>query len=350
MAKSIIGLDIGSYSVKLVELENDGSRYRLKNYFIKDLYTGDEEIDSGGPDISRLETAVREAFQAVKINPKRAKNVNSSFGGKAISIKQIKSISLAPEEMESSLLFEARKHLPLDESDAIIDYQILSGDMESSDMDIILAATTKKMFDNRLKLLKDIGIEPNIIDAEILAILNSYLATQGSFLGDEALVFLDVGARYSNLAIVGEKTMFFTRDINWAGINFTDDIKSNMKIDYSEAESIKRESGIGALLGDIGETAKGIKVTRRMAIDNLIDEIRRSLRYYTKETGCREFNKILLCGGSSVLPNLNSHLAQHLKMTVELYNPFQNFLTPPGFNDTLGSRLAVACGLALRED
>lgn len=350
MAKSIIGLDIGSYSVKLVELENDGSRYRLKNYCIKNIYAEGEEIDSGGPGVSRLETATSEAFHSAKINPKRAKNINSSLGGKFISVKQVKSIALAPEEMESSLLFEARKHLPLDESDAVIDYQILRGGMETADMDIILVATTKKVFDSRIRMLKDIGIESNIIDAEVLALLNSYLVSQGSFLGDEALIFLDIGAKYSNLIIVGEKTMFFTRDINWAGTNFTDDIKSNMKVDYSEAESIKRESGIGALLGNMNETAQGIKVTRRMTLDNLMDEIRRSLRYYTKETGCREYNKILLCGGSSVLPNLNSHLAQHLKMNVEIYNPFESFLTPPGFDDTLGSRLAVACGLALRED
>lgn len=350
MAKSVIGIDIGTFAVKLVELENEGGRYKLKNYFIKDLYGEGEEFDTEGPGVSRLEASLREVLSSVKLNPKRLKNVNTSIGGRVISVKQIRSIPLAPEEMESSLLFEARKHLPLDESDAVIDYHILKGDMQSQDMDILLVATSRKVFENHLKLLKSVGITPQIIDAEILAIVNSCLISTGSLIGDEALVFMDVGAKYTNIAIVGENTIFFSRDISWAGINFTDDIKNTMKVDYNEAEAIKKEQGMGALLGKDSNEGGGIRVARRMAIDNLIDEIRRSLRYYTKETGCREYQKILLCGGSSALPNLNSHLAQHLKMAVELYNPFVNFVTPPGFDDMLGSRLAVACGLALRED
>lgn len=350
MAKSGVGLDIGNFAIKLVEVENEGGRYKVKNFYIKDLYGEGEEYDSEGPGVNRLSTAIRLAFNAVKINPKRMKNICTAISGPSVSVKQVKSIPLAPEEMQSSLLFEARKHLPLDESDAVIDYQILRGDMQSQDMDILLIATTKKIFDNHLKILKDADVEPSTIDGGALALVNSYYATNGPMSGEEALVFLDIGARYSNITILSQHTMLFSRDLNWAGSNFTDDIKNTLKVEYGEAESIKRERGMGALLGDgaTGEAAGGIRVARRMAIDNLIDEIRRSLRYYTKETGCREFQKILLCGGTSALPNLNSHLAAQLNMTVEIYNPFANFITPAGLDDAMGPRMAVACGLALR--
>jgi len=350
MAKSVVGLDIGSYSIKLVELEDEGGRYKLKTFYIKDLYGEGEEYDNEGPGLNRLESSLREVFHAAKISPKRTKNINTGLGGPAVSIKQIKSIPLAPEEMESSLLFEARKHLPLDDSDALIDYQILRGNMETQDMDILLVATTKKRFDNHLNLLKSIGLSPRVIDAEILALVNGYIVTNGTLLGDEALVFLNIGAKYSTIAIASENHMFFSREINWAGNNFTDDVKSNHKVDYTQAEALKKERGMGALLGETPAEGVGIRVARRMAVDNLMDEIRRSLRYYTKETGCRDFQKMLMCGGSSALPNLNSHLAQHLNMTVEIFNPFTSFITPPGFDDAFGSRLAVACGLALRED
>jgi len=349
MAKSVIGLDIGTFAIKLVELESEGGRYKVKNFAINDLYGPGEEFDPEGPGVSRLESSLRNIFQSVKLNPKRLRNINSSLGGPSVSVKQIKSVSLAPEEMESSLVFEARKHLPLDESDAVIDSQIMRGDMDSQDMDILLVATTKKVFDNHLNLLKSVGIKANVIDAEALAVVNSYIATEGSLLGEEALIFLNVGAKYSSIVIVGENTMLFTREITWAGSNFTDDIKNSLNVGYQEAESVKKQRGIGALLGEAaGGTS--IRVARRMAIDNLIDEIRRSLRYYTKETGCRNFKKILLSGGSSSLPNFNSHLAQHLNMTVEIYNPFANIITPPGLDQMIGTRLVVACGLALRED
>ncbi len=349
MARSVVGLDIGSYAVKLVELEKEGGRYKVKNFYIRDLYSSGEEYDKEGPGVSRLEKALRETFSQTKLNPRRHKHLNLGLGGPSVSVKQIKSIALSPEEMESSLVFEARKHLPLDESDAVIDSQILRGDMDSQDMDILLVATTKKVFDSSLKILKNVGVKPNVIDAEVLALVNSYTVTEGSLLGDEALVFLNVGAKYTTITIVSENGILFSRDITWAGINFTDDIKSQKKVEYEEAEAIKRDSGMGAMVGD-GEGAGGIRVARRMASDQLVDEIRRSLRYYTKETGIREFKKVLLCGGSAMMPNLNSYLAQNLNMTVEIYNPFAGMITPPGLDDQVGARLAVACGLALREE
>ena len=349
MAKSVVGLDIGSFAIKLVELEKEGGRYKVKNFFIKDLYGPGEEYDSEGPGVSRLENALRETFGSVKLNAKKLKNLNTSLGGPSVSVKQIKSIALSPEEMDSSLVFEARKHLPLDESDAIIDSQILRGDLQSQDMDVLLVATTKKVFDNHLNLLSSIGAKPNVIDAEVLAIINSYIVSQGDLLGEDAVVFLNIGAKYTTIAIVGENKMLFARDINWAGSNFTDDIKNIMKVDYEEAEGLKRQRGMGALMGT-AEAGGGIRVARRMGIDNLIDEIRRSLRYYTKETGCREFQKILLSGGTAMLPNLNSHLAQQLNVTVELYNPFTGMITPPGLDEQSGTRMAIACGLAMRED
>jgi type IV pilus assembly protein PilM len=348
MAKSGVGLDIGNFSIKLVEVENEGGRYKVKNFYVHDLYGDGEEYDTEGPGVNRLQSAVRLAFNAIKLSPKRLKNITTSISGPSVSIKQIKSIPLAPEEMQSSLLFEARKHLPLDESDAVIDFQILKGDMQSQEMDILLVATTKKIFDNHLRIMKDADVEPTVIDAGALALVNSYMAVNGPLTGEEALVFLDIGARYTNISMVSQHTMLFSRDLNWAGSNFTDDIKNSMKVEYAEAESIKQERGMGALLGDGAVETTGIRVARRMAMDNLIDEIRRSLRYYTKETGCREFQKILLCGGTSALPNLNSHLAAQLNMTVEKYNPFANFITPAGLDDTIGARMAVACGLALR--
>ena len=107
---------------------------------------------------------------------------------------------------------------------------------------------------------------------------------------------------------------------------------------------------MGALLGRSESDGPSIRVARRMALDGLIDEIRRSFRYYTKETGIRDFEKILISGGTASMPNLNSHLAKSLSLNVEVYNPFEMFTVPPGFNENIGAQLATACGLALRED
>jgi type IV pilus assembly protein PilM len=350
MAKTSLGLDIGSFSIKMVEIDIEDTRRKLKSYAIVEIYGEGEEYNAEGASYNRLSTALKSCFRQAKVAPKRVKNLNCGLGGNSVAVKQIRSIPLSPEELESSLAFEARKHLPLDDTEAILDFQIVDGGAESSFMDILLVATTKKAFDNELKLLADFGAKPKIMDANCTALVNSYLLTKGKPQGEGALVFLDVGARASNLTIFTDKNVLFSRDIPIGGFKITDDIRSLRKVEYEEAEDLKKQRGMGAFLGEDGEEDSGIRVARRMAVDGLVDEIRRSLRYYTKETGVREFDRILLSGGSAIMPNLNSHMAQALNITVEIYNPFEMFITPPGFNEQAGAQLAIACGLALRED
>ncbi len=350
MAKSVFGLDIGSYSVKLVEVDRDDNRYRLKNYAIGELYGDSEEYDIEGPSYSRQSAAVKSCFRQVKLNPRRLKNLNCSIGGQDVAVKQIKSISLSAEELESSLTFEARKHLPLEDTEAILDYQILSDSTSASEIDILMVATTKKAFDYHIKLLREIGVRPKTLDAECTSLVNSYILSRGKPESDRALIFLDIGAKFSTLTVFSDNGMLFSRDIAIGGYKITDDIKNIRDIEYLAAEEMKRTKGMGSFLGDDEERDASIRIARRRSMDSLVDEIRRSLRYYTKETGIREFEKILLCGGSALMINLNSHLAQALSMNVEIYNPFEYFTVPPGFNESLGTQLATACGLAIRED
>lgn len=350
MAKSVLGLDIGSHSVKLVEVDLEDGRYRLKNYAMADIYGEGEEYDIEGPSYSRQSAAVRDCFKQVKLNPKRVKNLNCSIGGQHVAVKQIKSISLSAEELESSLAFEARKHLPLEDTEAILDYQILSDSSSESNIDILMVATTKKAFDYQVKLLEELGLKPKVLDAECTALVNSYLLSQGKPIGDSAISFLDIGAKFSTLTVFSDQGMLFSRDIAVGGHKLTEDIKSLLDIEYLEAEEIKRTKGMGAFLNEGESGGSSIKIARRKAIDTLVDELRRSLRYYSKETGIREFDKMLICGGTARMTNLNSHLAQALSMNVEIYNPFESFTVPPGFNEFIGTQLATACGLAMREE
>jgi type IV pilus assembly protein PilM len=217
-------------------------------------------------------------------------------------------------------------------------------------MNILLVATTKKAFQYQVKLLRELGIRPKIVDAESTALVNSYLLTRGKPAVEGALIFLDVGAKFSNLTVFSDQSMFFSRDIPIGGHKLTEDVRSLHDLEYKEAEDLKKEKGMGAFIGQSDGVNSSIRVARRMAVDGLIDEIRRSLRYYTKETGIREFEKILMSGGSASMPNFNSHLAQALSMNVEIYNPFELFTVPPGFSDSVAAQMATACGLALREE
>jgi type IV pilus assembly protein PilM len=348
MAKINIGLDIGTHSVKLVQMQVGGDTRRVLNYSIQDIYGPEMDYDLEGPPNRLVSSAIKEAFKEIKVNPKRVKNLNTAMGGNSISVNQITSIPLAPEELESSLIFEARKHLPLDDSEPLIDYQILKGDMDSEQVSILLAATTRKAFQSRLEMLKDIGLKPHIIDSEMLALLNSYILTQGP-LQSPPTIFLNVGAKSTNLIICGGEAKFFARDIQWAGFSFTDDIRDNKDVDYPTAEKIKRDEGIFGLEEGISGDS-GIRMQRKFTQDSLVSEILRSLRYYAKETSVREFDKVLLSGGSARIDGLAGFLTEKLNIPVEIYDPTHTFELPQVFNPQHAPQLATAFGLALRED
>ncbi len=226
MAKTSLGLDIGSHAVKMVEIDVEEGRRKLKNFSIVDIYADGEEYDLEGASYSRVLTALKSAFKQLKVAPKRNKSLNCAIGGTSVAVKQIRSIPLAPEELESSLAFEARKHLPLDDTEAILDFQIVDGGAEATFMDIILVATTKKAFDNQIKLLDELGAKPKIIDANCTSLVNSYLLTRGKPSTEAALIFLDIGAKSTNLIIFTDKNILFSRDIPIGGYKITEDIKA----------------------------------------------------------------------------------------------------------------------------
>jgi type IV pilus assembly protein PilM len=353
MARRTYGLDIGSHSVKLVELAKDSTGVKLSNCAVKEIYSPDQEFDLEGPPPRQVAAAVKEAFREMRVSPRRARSVNASLGGPYVSVKQVRTIPLAPEEMDSSLAFEARKHLPLDESEAILDFQILSGDLESTHMEILLVATTQKVFSSFVNMMKDLGIKPRVIDAESLALLNSYLLTHEVKPG-EICIFLEVGARSSILTFYGPTDLFFTRDIAFGGHHFTEDVRARRDLEYGEADRFKKQNGIflevsSAETGE-GPSGLSIKVARKTAQESLVEEIRRSLRYYTKETGRRDFERIFLAGGSALIAGLDTYLGNELGIPVEVYDPTDRLQLPVGFPRELVPQLAVALGMALRED
>jgi len=204
-----------------------------------------------------------------------------------------------------------------------------------------------------VNVMKELGIKPQIIDAESLALVNSYLLTHKLEPG-EICIFLEIGARSSSLTLYGSTDLFFTRDLPFGGHHFTEDIRALRNLEYGEAERFKRENGIflEASPGEAKETTPGlsIKVTRRTAQEGLVEEVRRSLRYYTKETGRRDFQRMFLAGGSALIAGLDTYLGQELKMAVEVYDPSDGLQLPVGFPRELLPQLAVALGMALRQD
>jgi type IV pilus assembly protein PilM len=348
-----VGLDIGTHSIKLVVMDKVGGRQRIIKAIRQDIYPDLEQFDLDGPKRSVAVPALSEAFKKAGINPRKVHNLYSNIGGAQVSAKEISAIHLDDEEMSSAMLLEARKHIPLDGSQTVIDYQILGDDPKASDkVRVLIAATTKKLYDAHVEILKDLELKPGVLDIDQLSSINAYVI--GRELPEEGvLVFLNLGCRKTNLTVIGRKDLFFTREIGFAGHAFTETLSKKLSISYSQAEKIKLEQGVNPDMtveeNNGNDEAKPLlRMADKSAMDKMADEISRSLRYYVKETGQSMFAKLVLTGGTAALKGLPEALQEKFNATVEVFDP----LADSGYesNGQFGPQFAVAVGLALRGD
>lgn len=347
--KESFGLDIGSHSIKMVHLKKIHQGFKLQNFEI--LSTVPKNTDYSPSDLSpdRNTPVLIKILKSLKISPKKMKHVISSVGGENTSIKQIKTIFLPEDDLESALFFEAKKHLPISSSDMLLDYQVLSVEEKTNNMNILLAAATKDLIKSHAKILSDVGISPGIVDVESLAIANSF--TSNSFVEDGVYILLDVGAHKTNLVIYGPKSKFFTRNIPWAGYNFTQDIMKKHKMPFDEAEKRKLKYGLQESKQDDSKAELiGLDVTEKSTEEHIALEVKRSLRYYVKEAGNSDFRKIILMGGSAKLIGLSKYLENQLNISTEVFNPCLNLEMPEKFKDKHDPQLSLAMGLAMRTE
>ena len=343
-----VGLDIGTFSIKLVIMDKVGGRVKPIKMVKQDIYPDVVGYDPEGPKRSVAVPALSEAFKKAGILTRKVKNLYSNIGGAQVSAKEITAIHLDDEEMASAMLLEARKHIPLDGSSTIIDYQILGEHPKEPDkVRVLIAATTKKLFEAHADILRDLELKPGVVDIDQLATINSYIANKT--LPDEGVVvFLNVGTRKSSLTVFGKTDTFFTRDIPIAGHAFTEELSKKFGISYREAEEIKITQGMDPDLNKVNIDVEepSLRVAAKTTMDKLGDEINRSLRYYVKESGQNLFTKLVLTGGSAGLKGLDTMLNDKFKIPVEIYDPAIAF--DDIGNGNFGPQFAVAIGLAMR--
>tara|TARA_B110000438_G_scaffold245209_1_gene246079 strand:- start:2735 stop:3787 length:1053 start_codon:yes stop_codon:yes gene_type:complete len=343
-----LGLDIGRQFVKAVQLEKNRGGTKIINTGIRLIPDQNKTYDPELITKPMWVMAIRELMREMNINPKRVKNLVTSLNGTNVSVKQITTMDMPEDELFSSMTFEARKHIPMDGSDAVIDFQVFGPNNKEVDkVDIGLVACTKKVSNAHLELLKEIGFTPGIIDADPIAISNAY-GNSTEFPEEGAIVLLDIGSISSSLIVWGRKDQFFTRDIPIGGYHFISSLSEKLDMDYVSAEDKIMKDGVNSFQGSIDNDLNNISVAEKNVFDNLIEDLRRSLRYYAKTTNQSFFTKIMISGGGSTTIGLKELIEEKLSLSTELFNPFQSLAGFESIDISNPEQYAVSTGLAVR--
>ncbi|MDP3017461.1 MAG: type IV pilus assembly protein PilM, partial [Deltaproteobacteria bacterium] len=341
--KGVMGLDIGSSSIKLVELGESKNGYKLQNLGIAPL-PPEAIVDGALMDSVTIIDAIRELIANTKA---KTKDVITSVSGHSVIVKKITLPLMSDSELEESIQWEAERYIPFDINEVNIDFQIFGSSSENPEvMDVVLVAAKKDIINDYVSVIIESGLNPVIIDVDAFAIENM-LSVNYEMEKDETVAMANVGASITNINILKNNMTAFTRDIFKGGNQITEEIQRQLHIDYEEAEKIKVGSKIDATSQSI------IQEVLKSASESLAIEIGNSMEFFQSTTTYEKISKLYLSGGGSKIKDFDIVLQQHIGIPVEIVNPFKKIEYSEKDFDLeylreIGPMMAVGVGLATR--
>ncbi|MCD9185461.1 MAG: type IV pilus assembly protein PilM [Pyrinomonadaceae bacterium] len=342
--KSVAGLDVGSSSIKMVELDGKVNSLNLVSLGYENL--PDNTIVDG--QIMEL-NVVSDVIQSVCSNHQiNANQVVTGVSGHSVIIKNIVLPPMSQEELEESIDWHAEEHIPYDLSDVNLDYQVTAETPEATQ--VLIAACKRERIDNIKQAIQLAGKSPIVIDVDTFALQNCYEINYQPD-ASQVVTLLNIGASTMNVNIVQGTRSLFTRDITVGGSQFTDVLQRSLGLSFQQAEAVKR--GVSEAVEGLEE--KSIEPLMSNVTEIVAMEIQKTFDFYraTSEDNETVVQKILISGGGSKLAGLAEDLSARLELPVEVLDPFRNIKVDtrkfdPDYLSEIMPEMAVAVGLAAR--
>jgi len=350
----LVGLDIGSHSIKLAEIDDSSKGMYLKNFGIIGL-PQDAIVEGSIKEMEIVSSAIKNLFRNLKI---KNKNVITSISGYSVIVKKISIKKRRESELETTIQEEAEQYIPFDINDVNLDYEILTDINSHSEdentpteeedggmMDVMLVAAKKDIVEDYVSLLHLTGLAPVILDVDAFALQNAFeistLDTQGCY------AIVNVGAEELGINAIKNGVSIFTRDSSYGGYQINEAIMSRLNVSNEEAERIKLG---GAKIEGEREELEEIFTS---VVSGWVNEIKRALDFLATTYPDESIEKIYISGGSSRIPGFQKFLELETDSRVEELNPFANLqinekLFDPKYLSYMGPQACVAIGLALR--
>ncbi|NPV26190.1 MAG: type IV pilus assembly protein PilM [Firmicutes bacterium] len=357
---SILGLDIGSSQIKIVEIKKGRRWPRLLKVEVAPT-PGGAILDGQIVQPRELAEHLRHLLVTAGIKTKR---VVGSIGGKNVITRLIKVPVMPTKELQTALRFEAEKYIPVPINELILDYlelgEVLAEGVRQKQ--IMLVAVARAVVETYCQVLLGAGLRPVALEIEPLALWRS-VGGMGKFSSPEAtpdifcLACLDLGATITNLVICRNKQLQFSRVLSWGGNTITENLMQTFGWDFTRAENEKRSGRVAqptGLAGDEAVLSTQIRVAIENTLSDLAYEVRRSLDYYRVQARDEGVQKIILCGGTASLTGLDTYLERELGLPVKVGNPLLSYdddlpIRQRKEAQKIAPATAVALGLGLRE-
>lgn len=349
-AEGMMGVDISSTGIKLVELGRGKKGFELKSIAVvpipRDAIVENTVIDS---------MAVTQALlDAVEIARPATRNVAFAVSGNAVIIKSVTMPIMTEFELETQIEYEADQHIPYDIDDVFLDFQIL-GEVENDpeQMEVVLVACKRDVIEDYQLVLNEAGLTAKCVDCAVFCLENMFEVQQEAgkqeakpALGEEGeehtVALVNIGANLVNINILQNGKMAFVRDQFYGGQNLTEEIQKAHGLSYQAAEQMKRDNFASVHADALEHFYVG-----------LTSELVRSLDFYAANHAEHPVQKMYLSGGTALVPGIAGEMEQRLGIETFVLNPMDSIKVSGGsfdrqYLDKIGPMMVVPMGLALR--
>ncbi len=344
-ARSLIGLDISSSAVKMVELASDGKGgYRVERYAIEVLA---RDIVSDG-NIVNLEAVSESVRRAWKKLATSTRDVAIALPASHVITKKI-IVAAGQREADLEVLVEseANQYIPFALDEVNLDFQVVGPAPSSPDeIEVLIAASRKEKVEERVAVAESAGLRPRVLDVESYAELAAFSLIQAQLADSgkgQIIALVDTGANVMNLTVLRNGQQLYVREQAFGGNQLTQDIARLFSMSFEEAEAEKRRNSL--------PEKYEIELLRPF-LEAMALELSRALQFFFTSTQFNQINHIVLAGGCAVLPGADQVIASRTQINTIIANPFADMVLSDRVRSnsllTDASSLMVACGLALR--
>lgn len=339
--KPVIGLDIGSSSVKAMELSRVGNTYEI-TAFAKARLAPDLVVDGAITDVSAVANVIKGLLSSGKL---KAKQVATGVSGHSVIVKRVVLPVDTPDQVPSAIERDADQYIPFDISDVNLDYHVIgvAGGPEGG-LEVLLVAAKKEQIQNTIGVVAMAGRAASVVDIDAFALQNAFEINYSPS-SNETLALLNIGASLTNINIVKAGMPLFIRDVSVGGNQYSDILEKELQLTFDEAESLKSGKKVGVYDPEM------VAPLMDSITDMLTMEVHKTFDFFKETYPQESISKIYLAGGAARATGLVERISAAFGMDTELLDPLRSVRVGKGAGfdvAQVGPALTVAMGLALR--
>ncbi|HKE15120.1 MAG TPA: type IV pilus assembly protein PilM [Kofleriaceae bacterium] len=344
MGKNCVGLDIGSSSIKAVQVRRDKRGLQLQAFGMEPLLP-QTIVDGTIMDQGAVAEAIRTLWGRLRL---RQKDVAIAIAGSSVMIKKISVPQMTRGELAEQIPYEAEHHIPFARDDVEIDYEVINPQNATGQMELLLVAAKKEVVHDYASVVREAGLNPVIVDVAAFTAQNAFEANYGLGPG-ETVVLVNIGASISNINVIRGPASLFTRDIIIGGNAFTEEIQKQLAVNQDEAEAYKVG---GAYDEHDGVVPQEVERIMSGVAEVMAGEFQRSLDFFLATTADTDVSKICLAGGTAKVTALHRAIERRSRLGVEVVDTWRQVAIDPRLDTAYlaahSPEALVGLGLALR--